>query len=189
MVWPCNQRARRVRAFGCSCHEISTICKSAPGRERRWRLQHYLRVRRDRAHGRSYKKMRFTKMNKFSLLSANPLLLRRATYVAVIVFCIAATLMLISASDRATTRARDVAIQSSWQANAAPLLAQTSPEAVYSRFSMKAAAANADLTWQANSANELRASLRALDAAQINVVQVKITRSGTNFLVNAERAP
>ena len=127
--------------------------------------------------------------NKFTSLSANPLLLRRAAYVAVIVFCIAATLMLMAASDRAAIRARDVATQSSWRANAAPLLTKTSPEAVYSRVSMKAAASNADLTWQANSANELRASLRALDAAQINVVQVKITRSGTNFLVNAERAP
>lgn len=128
-------------------------------------------------------------MNKFSLLSASPLLLRRAAYVAVIVFCIAATLMLISASDRATTRAREVATQSSWQANAAPLLAKASPEAVYSRFNIKALAANADLTWQANSSNELRGSLRALDAALIKVAQVKITRSGTNFMVAAERAP
>ncbi len=128
-------------------------------------------------------------MNKFTSLSTSPLLLRRAAYVAVIVVCVAATLMLISANDRATTRARDVAIQSSWQASAASLPAQTSPGAVYSRFSMKVAAANADLAWQANSTNELRASLRALDAAQINVAQIKITRSGTNFLVNAERAP
>ena len=128
-------------------------------------------------------------MSKFTSRSANPLLLRRAAYVAVIVFCIAAALMLISTTDRATARARDVAFQSSWQANAAPLLAQTSPEAVYSRFNIKAAAANADLTWQATSTNELRASLRALDAAQIKVAQIKVTRNGTNFLVNAERAP
>ena len=127
--------------------------------------------------------------NKFTSLSARPLLLRRAAYVAVIVFCIAATLMLISASDRATTRARDLATQSSWQATAAPLLAKASPEAIYSRFNMKAAAANADLTWQANSSNELRGSLRALDAALIKVAQVKITRSGANYMVTAERAP
>lgn len=127
--------------------------------------------------------------NKFTSLSARPLLLRRAAYVAVIVFCIAATLMLISASDRATTRARDLATQSSWQANPAPLLAKASPEAIYSRFNMKAAAANADLTWQANSSNELRGSLRALDAALIKVAQVKITRSGANYMVTAERAP
>lgn len=128
-------------------------------------------------------------MNKFTSPSAHPLLLRRAAYVAVVAICIAATLMLLVANDRATTRARDAAIQSSWQTNAAPLPAQTSPEAVYSRFNMKVAAANADLTWQANSNNELRGSLRALDAAQIKVTQIKITRSGTNFLVNAERAP
>lgn len=128
-------------------------------------------------------------INKFAPLSAHPLLLRRAVYVAVTIFSIAATLVLLSANDRATTRARDAAIQSSWQANAAPLPAPTSPEAVYSRFNIKAAAANADLTWQANSSNELRASLRALDAAQIKVAQIKITRNGTNFLVSAERAP
>jgi hypothetical protein len=128
-------------------------------------------------------------MSKFPSLFADPLLLRRTVYVAVIAFCVAATLMLLATNNRATTRARDAAIQSSWQANAALLPAPTSPEAVYRRFNMKAAAANADLTWQANSTNELRASLRALDAAQITVAQVKITRSGTNFLVNAERAP
>lgn len=128
-------------------------------------------------------------MNKFTSLSSNPLLLRRAAYVAAIGIYIAVTLMLLAANDRATTRARYAAMQSSWQANAAPLPAPTSPEAVYSRFNMKAAAANADLTWQANSTSELRASLRALDAAQIKVAQIKITRSGTNFLVNAERAP
>lgn len=128
-------------------------------------------------------------MNPFTSLSANPLLLRRAAYVVAMVFCATATGMLMAASDRATARARDAAIQSTWQANAATPLAQTSPEAVYSRFSMKALAANADLTWQTNSSSELRASLRALDAAQIKVTQIKITRSGTNFLVNAERAP
>jgi hypothetical protein len=128
-------------------------------------------------------------MIKFMSPAANPLLLRRAAYVAIVVVCIVATLMFISASDRKTARARDVAIQSSWQMYAAPLSAPNSPDAVYSRFNMKAGTANADLTWQANSANELRASLRALDAAQIKLAQVKITRSGTNFLVNAERAP
>ena len=128
-------------------------------------------------------------INALSSLSANPLLLRRAAYVAVIVGCVAATLMLVSATDRSTSRARDIAIESAWQVNAALLPAKASPEAIYSRFNMKAAAANADLTWQANSSNELRASLRALDAAQIKTAQVKITRSGANFMVTAERAP
>ena len=128
-------------------------------------------------------------MNRIADLAANPLLLRRAVYAALIALCVIATLMLTAATDRATARARDVAIQSSWQANAAPVVVQTSPEAVYSRFNIKAAATNADLTWQANSANELRASLRALDAAQIKVAQIKFARSGSQFLVNAERAP
>ena len=128
-------------------------------------------------------------INVLSSLSASPLLLRRAAYVAVIVGCVAATLMLVSATDRSTSRARDIAIESAWQVNAALLPAKASPEAVYSRFNIKAAAANADLTWQVGSSSELRASLRALDAAQIKTAQVKITRSGANFMVTAERAP
>ncbi len=128
-------------------------------------------------------------INPLSSLSSNPLLLRRAAYVAVIVGCVAATLILVSATERSTSRARDIGIQSAWQANAALLAAKASPEAIYSRFSMKAAAANADLTWQVSAGNELRASLRALDAAGIKVAQVKITRNGANFMVTAERAP
>jgi hypothetical protein len=128
-------------------------------------------------------------MHKFNSLSGNPLLLRRVAYVVVIALCIAATLLLMTANERTTAAARYTSAQSAWQANTAPLGAPTSSESVYSRFSMKVAAANADLTWQASSANELRTSLRALDAAEIKIVQVKITRNGKNFLVNAERAP
>ena len=128
-------------------------------------------------------------MNKSTALSANPLLLRRAAYVAGILFCVAASLTLIAATERANARARDAWVQSAWQVAAAPLPTQASLDAVYARFNIKAASANADLTWQANSSSELRASLRALDAAQIKLAQVKITRSGPNFLVSAERSP
>ena len=128
-------------------------------------------------------------ISRFTSLSASPLALRRSLYVAVIVLCIAIALTLISATDRSDSRARDVAIQSSWQSNAALPPVLTSVEAVYRRFNMKAAAANTELTWQASSSNELRASLRALEAAQIKIVQAKITRNGSNFLVNAERTP
>ena len=128
-------------------------------------------------------------MSKFTSLSASPLALRRTIYVAVIGLCIAIALTLISATDRSDLRARDAAIQSSWQSNAAPSPTQTSVEAVYRRFNIKAAVTNTELTWQASSSNELRASLRALEAAQIKIVQAKITRNGSNFLVNAERTP
>ena len=50
-------------------------------------------------------------MPKFTSPSASPLLLRRAIYVAVVVLCIAATLTLISATERSNSRARDAAIQ------------------------------------------------------------------------------
>ena len=142
-----------------------------------------------RAHGRFYKHICLTMLNKFTSLPDNPLLLRRTACLAVIIACIVATFTLISATDRATSRTRDAAIQSSWHTNAALSASPISPELIYSRFNMKSTAATADLTWQANSTIELRASLRALDAAQINLAQLKITRSGTNFLVNAERAP
>ena len=128
-------------------------------------------------------------MSKFTSLSASPLALRRTIYVAVIGLCIAIALTLISATDRSDLRARDAAIQSSWQSNAAPSPTQTSVEAVYRRFNIKAAVANTELTWQASSSNELRASFRALVASHIKIVQAKITRNGSNFLVNAERAP
>ena len=128
-------------------------------------------------------------MKIFSSLSANPLLLRRAVSLGVIVCCFAATLVLVSAHDRAAALARDAAVQSAWQTSGVSTATPAVPEAVYSRFNMKATAANADLAWQAATAVELRASLRALDAAQIRLAQVKITRSGTGFLVSAERAP
>ena len=128
-------------------------------------------------------------MKILTSLSANPLLLRRAAYLGVIVFCVAATLALVSAHDRAAALARDAAVQSAWQLNGVSTGTSATSDAVYSRFNMKAAAANADLAWQAATATELRASLRALDAAQIKLAQVKITRSGTGFLVSAERAP
>ena len=128
-------------------------------------------------------------MKILTSLSANPLLLRRAAYLGVIVFCVAATLALVSAHDRAAALARDAAVQSAWQTSGVSTATPATPEAVYSRFNIKAAAANADLAWQAATATELRASLRALDAAQIKLAQVKITRSGTGFLVSAERAP
>ena len=126
---------------------------------------------------------------KFKSLSASRVGWRRGVYVAVTVLCIASALTLIAATDRSNSRARDAAIQSSWQSNAAPPSAETSAEAVYRRFNMKAATANSELTWQTGSSNELRASLRALEAAQIKIAQAKITRTGSNFLVNAERAP
>lgn len=122
----------------------------------------------------------------------NPQLLHRAAYVAVIAVCIAATLLLVSARDRAVARAHDVATRQAWQSNTSAPSAPVTPEAVFSRFNMKTTASNAasaDLSWQAGTTTELRASLRALDTALVRLGQVKITRSATGFVVSAERTP
>jgi cytochrome bd-type quinol oxidase subunit 2 len=125
-------------------------------------------------------------INAASLL-ANPQVLRRILYVLVTTACIAATLMLVSAHDRAAARAREAATRAAWQ-TAPPVATLVAPEAVYSRFGIKAVA-NADLSWQAASAGDLRAGLHALDAAQVKLSNVKVVRNGSAFNVNAERAP
>jgi uncharacterized protein YggE len=127
----------------------------------------------------------------FSSARVNPTALKRAAYCLLIVCCVAGTLALLSARERAVAKAGEASVNAAWQTSLATGRAATStpPEVAFSRFNIKQAAANADLAWQATSASELRASLRALDAAQIKVSQIKITRSGVNFLVTAERAP
>jgi hypothetical protein len=129
----------------------------------------------------------------FSAARANPTALKRAAYCLLIVCCVSGTLALLSARERAVAKAGEASVNAAWQTSLATGRAATAtptpPEAAFSRFNIKQAAANADLAWQAASASELRASLRALDAAQIKVSQIKITRSGVNFLVTAERAP
>ena len=122
----------------------------------------------------------------------NPQLVHRVAYIAVVIFCVAATLFLVSARDRAVARAHDLATRLAWQSNTASASAPVTPEAVFNRFNMKATGSNpasADLSWQASTATELRASLRALDAAQVKLGQVKITRNAAGFMVSAERTP
>jgi hypothetical protein len=130
-------------------------------------------------------------MNSLKPLAARPALLRRALYVVVIVGAIAATATLTALHDRASARVQEAATAQAWKTFSATPANSASPSsaaAAYSRFNVNTAA-NADLNWQAASAADLRASLRALDDAQVKLTQVKITRSGGNFVVNAERAP
>ena len=122
---------------------------------------------------------------------------RRLVYSAVIAVALISALFLVTLRAQALTRANDAATQATWRsANgvSTPRSAR-SAEAVFARFNIRRNAATAsngsadELVWQAASSAELRASLVALDAAKVNVRQVKITRSGTAFSVNAERAP
>lgn len=128
-------------------------------------------------------------LSKLSFLFGNPVLVRRLSWAAVCVLCVLATFALSRATDRAQEIARTNAVQSAWRASASVAAVPTDPQAVYRRFGIKPATANADLTWQVNSASELRASLRALDAANVNLSQAKVSRSGAVFVITAERAP
>ena len=117
--------------------------------------------------------------------------IRRLGFCALIAFCVVASLALQSATERATAQANDSAVKAAWQALPAAQSPSgpSTPEATLARLNIKQAAANAELTWQAASDTELRSGLRALDAAQIKLTQVKFTRSGAGYLVTAERAP
>lgn len=124
-----------------------------------------------------------------SFLSGHPVLVRRFFWLAVVVLCAVATLTLTAATNRSRDMARDAAVQAAWRANAGMTGVPTDPQAVYLRFNIKATTANADLAWQVSSAAQLRASLRSLDAANVNLSQVKVSRNGINYVVSAERAP
>jgi hypothetical protein len=126
-----------------------------------------------------------------------PLLKRRLAYTAFIAVALLAAVTLVSLRSQAVTRASDVATQAAWRNAAANSTSSAAPsaDAFFSRFNIRrndAAASKGgvdELVWQAANSAELRASLAALDAAKINVRQVKIARGGTAFSVNAERAP
>ena len=133
----------------------------------------------------------------FASSALSPLLKRRLAYLVVIAVALMAAVFFVSLRAQALARANDVATQAAWR-NAAPMSTPSSApsaDAVFARFNIRRNAATAsagstdELVWQAANSPELRASLAALDAAKINLRQVKITRSGTTFAVNAERAP
>ena len=126
-------------------------------------------------------------LKKFFTIDADALLLRRLLYVGVILVCIVATFVLLLAQDRAAATARDAAVRAAWLSGAVPAAGLATPDAVYSRFNIKAVA-NADMTWHAASMADVRASLRALELAQVKLTQVKLARSGAGFTVSAERA-
>lgn len=127
----------------------------------------------------------------------SPLSKRRLAYSTVIPVALVSAVFLVTLRAQALTRANDAATQATWRSAAGVSTPGSAPsaEAVFARFNIRRNAATAsngsadELVWQAASSAELRASLLALDAAKVNVRQVKITRSGTAFSVNAERAP
>ena len=124
-----------------------------------------------------------------NLKNLPPHVIKRLAYGVITVVAAVAALALLSARERAVIRAQDAAIQTAWQM-ATPLTGPAvTRDALFSRFGIKQASANADMSWQVASLAELRASLLAFDLAQVRLTQVKVTRSGAGFVVSAERAP
>lgn len=121
--------------------------------------------------------------------SVNRLHLRRLTYVAILVVSVMATILLLRAQSRAEANAHDAVIRNAWQTEALPLSGSMTVAAVRLRFKITGGGSAGDLAWQVANANELRASLSALDLAAVKLREVKIARRGAGFSVSAEQSP
>ena len=96
------------------------------------------------------------------------------------------------AADRRAALAQEAAVRSAWQTSQSPAAA-VPLASVSTRFAIRpsgTSAGGSELIWQAGSAGELLASLRALDGTDARLAQVKVTRNGSaGFSVVAERSP
>jgi hypothetical protein len=117
---------------------------------------------------------------------------RRIVWVALTMLAIVAALWLQHAADRRLALANDAAVRSAWQTSQSPAAA-VPLASVSTRFAIRpsgTSAGGSELIWQAGSAGELLASLRALDGTDARLAQVKVTRNGSaGFSVVAERSP
>ena len=117
---------------------------------------------------------------------------RRIVWVALTMLAIVAALWLQHAADRRLALAHDAAVRSAWQTSQSPAAA-VPLASVSTRFAIRpsgTSAGGSELIWQAGSAGELLASLRALDGTDARLAQVKVTRNGSaGFSVVAERSP
>ncbi len=117
---------------------------------------------------------------------------RRIAWAAVTMLTIAAALWLQHAADRRAALAQEAAVRSAWQTSQSPAAA-VPLASVSTRFAIRpsgTSAGGSELIWQAGSAGELLASLRALDGTDARLAQVKVTRNGSaGFSVVAERSP
>ena len=117
---------------------------------------------------------------------------RRIAWAAVTMLTIAAALWLQHAADRRAALAQEAAVRSAWQTSQSPAAA-VPLASVSTRFAIRpsgTSAGGSELIWQAGSAGELLASLRALDGTDARLAQVKVTRNGSaGFAVTAERSP
>lgn len=113
---------------------------------------------------------------------------RRIVWAALTVIAVVVALWLQNAADRRAALAQDAATQRAWQ-NDRPPGTPLPLASVSSRFAIRTAGTG-ELAWQAAGAAGLIASLKALDATDTRLAQVKVTRNGSaGFTVTAERAP
>ena len=126
---------------------------------------------------------------KTSHTTLNRLQVRRLAYVATISASVLATIFLLRAHNQREASLHDAAIRNAWQSGAVPLSGTMTLGAVRARFNITGGNTAGDLSWQVANANELRASLSALDLAAVKLREVKIARRGTGFSVSAEQIP
>ncbi len=119
----------------------------------------------------------------------NRLQLRRLVYVAILAASVLVTFFLLRAHAQREASLHDAAIRKAWQTEASPISGSMTVAAVRSRFNITGGGTAEDLAWQVASANELRASLLALDLAAVKLREVKIARRGAGFSVSAEQIP
>ena len=119
----------------------------------------------------------------------NRLQLRRLAYFAILATSVLVTIFLLRAQSQREASLYDAAIRNAWQTEALPISGSMTIAAVRTRFNITGGGAAGDLTWQVANANELRASLSALDRAAVKLREVKIARRGAGFSVSAEQIP
>ena len=119
----------------------------------------------------------------------NRLQLRRLAYFAILAASVLVTIFLLRAQSQREASLYDAAIRNAWQTEALPISGSMTIAAVRTRFNITGGGAAGDLTWQVANANELRASLSALDRAAVKLREVKIARRGAGFSVSAEQIP
>ena len=119
----------------------------------------------------------------------NRLQLRRLAYVAILAASVLSTFFLLRAQSQREASMHDAAIRNAWQTEALPISGSMTVAAVRARFNITGGGAAGDLVWQVANANELRASLSALDLAAVKLREVKIARRGAGFSVSAEQIP
>ncbi len=126
-------------------------------------------------------------MNRFT--RPDRVQLRRLVCVAIVAASVVLTIFFSRAYDERLASLHEASVRSAWQTDAAPPGGSMTVAAVRARFNISGGGNAGDLAWQVASANELRASLSALELAAVKLREVKIARRGAGFAISAEQIP